>query len=262
MACRAKGIECDGYDIRLRWGSDSVASASHHGSQASSRPSRGSGGSEPTVIGTPESNTGDTNTREGNACDTAAGESVRTTSPPTAPSETSPASLPSYQFDESSVAALDSPEAIGEETQLAFQRCQSYSRPEPDCASADRDPLVLDKGIHNIYSTTIHEWVKPLIAEQAKPSTALFVVCANLQIFLEDGHSLRFHQQFDHALRAFQAELSACNGIIKARTLGAGLLLCTLSVSWPMCTSSNLPHAHSPTDSARFPVDNPSSLHG
>lgn len=61
------------------------------------------------------------------------------------------------------------------------------------------------------------------------------MVCANLQIFLEDGHSLRFHQQFENALRTFQAELSACNGIIKAGTLGAGLLLCTISVGSPMC---------------------------
>lgn len=136
MACRAKGIECDGYDIRLRWGTDSVASASHHGSRASSKPS---GGSEPTVIGTPESNAGESNIGESNAGDTTAGEeSARARSPPTAPSETSPASLPSYQFDESSVAALGSPEAvINEETQLAFQRCQSYSRPDSDDASAD-----------------------------------------------------------------------------------------------------------------------------
>ncbi|KAL2277464.1 hypothetical protein FJTKL_00042 [Diaporthe vaccinii] len=145
------------------------------------------------TLGTPESNAGE-----------------NSGSPQAAPSETSPVSLPSYQLDESP-ASLSSLASISEETQLAFQR-------------------FLDKGIHNIYSTTIHEWVKPLIAEEAKPSTALFVVCANLQIFLEDGHSLRFHQQFEHALRTFQAELSACTGIIKARTLGAGLLLCTLSI--------------------------------
>lgn len=128
MACRAKGIECDGYDIRLRWGSDSVASAAHHGSgsRASSKPS---GGSEPTVIGTPESNAGESNVGESNT-----GESGRT--PPTAPSETSPVSLPSYQLDESSIA-LSSPEAINEETQLAFQRCQSHSQPEFDEASVD-----------------------------------------------------------------------------------------------------------------------------
>lgn len=131
MACRAKGIECDGYDIRLRWGSDSIASASHHGSRVSSKPG---GGSEPTVIGTPESNAGESNVGESNAGETTAGESIR--SPPAAPSETSPVSLPSYQFDESSVA-LSSPEAINEETQLAFQRCQFQPRPELDKASAD-----------------------------------------------------------------------------------------------------------------------------
>lgn len=126
MACRTKGIECDGYDIRLRWGSDSVAFAAHHGSRASSKPS---GGSEPTVIGTPESNAGESNVSESNA-----GESGR--SPPAAPSETSPVSLPSYQLDESS-AGLSSPEAINEETQLAFQRCQSYPQSEFDEASVD-----------------------------------------------------------------------------------------------------------------------------
>lgn len=126
MACRAKGIECDGYDIRLRWGSDGIASAAHHSSRASSRPS---GGSEPTVIGTPESNAGESNVGESNA-----GEGGR--SPPAAPSETSPVSLPSYQLDEPSVG-LSSPEAINEETQLAFQRCQSCPQPEFDEPSVD-----------------------------------------------------------------------------------------------------------------------------
>lgn len=106
MACRAKGIECDGYDIRLRWDRDNVASPSHHGYQTSSKPT--TSGSEQMTLGTPESNA-----------------SVNNGSPaPAPPSETSPVSLPSYQLDESP-AALSSPAAINEETQLAFQRCQS-----------------------------------------------------------------------------------------------------------------------------------------
>lgn len=110
MACRAKGIECDGYDIRLRWDRDNVASPSHHGSRTDSKPTTGTSGSASMTLGTPESN---------------AGENAGSP-PPTAPSETSPASLPSYQLDESP-AALSSPAAINEETQLAFQRCQSSS---------------------------------------------------------------------------------------------------------------------------------------
>lgn len=106
MACRAKGIECDGYDIRLKWDRDNVASPSHHGNQAHSKPTTNSG-SDPMTLGTPESIAGDDSGSP----------------PPTAPSETSPVSLPSYQLDESP-AALSSPAAINEETQLAFQRCQ------------------------------------------------------------------------------------------------------------------------------------------
>lgn len=110
MACRAKGIECDGYDIRLRWGSDSVASPSHHGSRtSSSKPTET--GSELTALGTPESNAGENSGSP----------------PPAPPSETSPVSLPSYQLD-ASPAALSSPAAINEETQLAFQRCQSSAQ--------------------------------------------------------------------------------------------------------------------------------------
>lgn len=106
LACRAKGIECDGYGIRLRWGSDNVASPSHHANQTNSKPNSGS---ESMTLGTPESNAGE-----------------NSGSPPAAPSETSPVSLPSYQLDESP-ASLSSPAAINEETQLAFQRCQSPS---------------------------------------------------------------------------------------------------------------------------------------
>ncbi|KAK0647524.1 hypothetical protein DIS24_g7663 [Lasiodiplodia hormozganensis] len=88
-----------------------------------------------------------------------------------------------------------------------------------------------ENGVYQIYSTTTHEWIKPLLVEKAKQSTALFVVCATIQICLDDdGLSLRFHHQFEHALRTFQAELSACNGVIRSSTFGAGLLLCTLSL--------------------------------
>lgn len=119
LACRAKGIECDGYDIRLRWGTDNVASPSHHGSRRDSKPNSGS---ESMTLGTPESSAGG---NDGSP-------------PPTAPSETSPVSLPSYHLDESP-AALSSPSAINDETQLAFQRCQ-YSAPPRESrfeASAD-----------------------------------------------------------------------------------------------------------------------------
>ncbi|KAF4537474.1 uncharacterized protein LTHEOB_1665 [Lasiodiplodia theobromae] len=88
-----------------------------------------------------------------------------------------------------------------------------------------------ENGVYQIYSTTTHEWIKPLLVEKAKQSTALFVVCATIQIcFDDDGLSLRFHHQFERALRTFQAELSACNGVIRSSTFGAGLLLCTLSL--------------------------------
>lgn len=112
MACRAKGIECDGYDIRLRWDHDNIASPSHHGNRASSKPT--TSGSESMTLGTPESNASEHN-----------GSPL-----PAASSETSPVSLPSYQLDESP-SALSSSAAINEETQLAFQRCQS-SAPSRD----------------------------------------------------------------------------------------------------------------------------------
>ncbi|KAI8939291.1 hypothetical protein NX059_005116 [Plenodomus lindquistii] len=88
----------------------------------------------------------------------------------------------------------------------------------------------LKLGIHGLYSTSIHDWIQPIIAENAKHSKALLVVCANIQMFLDGGPTFQFHQHFDRALQIFQGELSASNGLIKAPTLGAGLLLCTLSL--------------------------------
>lgn len=93
------------------------------------------------------------------------------------------------------------------------------------------DSQVFENGVYQIYSTTTHEWIKPLMIEKSKESPALFIVCATIQICLDDdGLSLRFHRQFERALRTFQAELSACNGVIRSSTFGAGLLLCTISV--------------------------------
>lgn len=122
MACRAKGIECDGYDIRLRWDRDNVASPSHHGNRTDSKPTTTTGGSASMTLGTPESNAGENSGSP----------------PPTAPSENSPVSLPSYQLDESPTA-LSSPAAINEETQLAFQRCQSSASPRYILVEASAD---------------------------------------------------------------------------------------------------------------------------
>ncbi|PSN69527.1 hypothetical protein BS50DRAFT_489322 [Corynespora cassiicola Philippines] len=88
----------------------------------------------------------------------------------------------------------------------------------------------LSSGVHALYATTINAWIKPLIAEHSRNSSALLIVCANIQILIEEGSSLQFHSHFDRALKIFQVELFASNGAIKPPTLGAGLLLCTLSL--------------------------------
>jgi hypothetical protein len=70
------------------------------------------------------------------------------------------------------------------------------------------------------------------MAQYANQSPALLVVCANIQILLEDGPSVKFHRHFERVLEFFRRELFASSDKLNSATLGAGLLLCTLSVSF------------------------------
>ncbi|KAH7401391.1 hypothetical protein BKA66DRAFT_436536 [Pyrenochaeta sp. MPI-SDFR-AT-0127] len=82
----------------------------------------------------------------------------------------------------------------------------------------------LMSGIHTLYSTTIHEWIKAAMAEASQRSPALLAACANVQFLLESRMSLKFHQHFERALQMFQVELYASNRVINGPTLAAGLL--------------------------------------
>lgn len=99
---------------------------------------------------------------------------------------------------------------------------------------------VLEDGVHFLYSTTTYGWIKPLIAQHAERSPALMAICASIQIYVEQGPSLQHHQHFSRSLQTFQYELAHSNGVLFGPTMGAGLLVCTLSLLQGLPWTSHL----------------------
>lgn len=95
---------------------------------------------------------------------------------------------------------------------------------------------VLTAGLHRLYTTESHSWIKSHFSTMAKRSRAFFVVSAAIQAYLDDGFSVAAMEHVDQALQTFRAELEGRHDLLDVSTMAAGILLCTL------CVSRETPH--------------------
>ena len=63
-----------------------------------------------------------------------------------------------------------------------------------------------------------------------KESETIAIVCTALQLSRDTTQFERFHRAFNKAVEALKAEILQDEAKLTPATLGAGLLLCTLSV--------------------------------
>ncbi|KPM45193.1 hypothetical protein AK830_g1360 [Neonectria ditissima] len=98
----------------------------------------------------------------------------------------------------------------------------------------------LCSGLHTLYSTTTHSWIKEMMVELSLESPAFFAACMTLELLQDKTCAEKFHLCFERALQIFQAELSEEAGAMWRATLGAGILLCTISIDQGIVWTSNL----------------------
>ncbi|PYI10913.1 C6 finger domain protein [Aspergillus sclerotiicarbonarius CBS 121057] len=91
----------------------------------------------------------------------------------------------------------------------------------------------LASGINILHSTTVHDGEIPLrlrLPALCRESEALFQICVTLQVSIRSDLKHRFFEYFDAALNKFRGELAQSEAYLKDGTLTAGLLLCTIGI--------------------------------
>ena len=92
-------------------------------------------------------------------------------------------------------------------------------------------------GMHRFYSTAARSELRNLFQQLSDESEAMMSICAAIHVYLTEGNSVTFMEHTDRALRIFRAELDGNSGSAVGGTMCAGLLVCTLSVSY-LCVHS------------------------
>ncbi|KAL4864264.1 hypothetical protein BDV12DRAFT_205846 [Aspergillus spectabilis] len=105
----------------------------------------------------------------------------------------------------------------------------------PDIPSEDAQLFreFLSSGINILHSTSVHDVENLLrlrLPTLAQQSDALYFICITLQVSLTPVMKPHFFEYFDAALTKFRSELSRNNTYLKEGTMAAGLLLCTIGV--------------------------------
>ncbi|OJJ68035.1 hypothetical protein ASPBRDRAFT_47547 [Aspergillus brasiliensis CBS 101740] len=91
----------------------------------------------------------------------------------------------------------------------------------------------LSSGINVLHSTTIHDGEIPLklrLPALCQQSEALYQICITLQVSLRSDLKSQFFEYFDAALNKFRSELAQSEAYLEDGTLTAGLLLCTIGI--------------------------------
>ncbi|KAL5355112.1 hypothetical protein BJX96DRAFT_2026 [Aspergillus floccosus] len=208
LACNQRGIACEGYEVRLRWGSG-IASRGRY-----------TGAEEPVDAAIPFREKGRRRDRlrerqrqwsERLSEDTAGysplmgdGFGVLDGAPRTSQSGSTP---------DSTVSPSWCPEFPTDEERLFYQ--------------------FLSSGIHTLHSTAVNDagnLLEPRLPGLCQKSKALYIICVTFQSSISRDMRPRFFEFFDAALNQFRVELSRSVARLEDETLTAGLILCSIGL--------------------------------
>ncbi|KAJ5300921.1 uncharacterized protein N7443_005923 [Penicillium atrosanguineum] len=187
--CAQRGVDCEGYEVRLRWG-NGIASRG-----------RFTGADKPLEENVPIRPKGRRRdlSRERMKCN----------------------AQPAAKSSSSCLHGLDALLVEVHDMDLALLN--------PEASEHDRMLFdeFLRSGINVLHSTTAREsMLQPRLPQLCQESTALYPICIAFQLSLSASHTPLFFEYFDAALRKFRSEL-ARSTTLSDGTLTAGLLLCS-----------------------------------
>ncbi|KAK1147553.1 hypothetical protein N8T08_000895 [Aspergillus melleus] len=194
-ACDERGIPCEGYEVRLRWGSG-IASRG-----------RFTGAGEPVVASVPLRAKGRRrDLSRDKRRQVGSGSAVRE-------------------------ACVD----VGDVNNSLFDSLgrspESSSGRNTEGERLFRE--FLSSGVHALHSTTIHDAGNLLLSrlpELCQQSGALYAICLALQASIAFESKPRFLEYFDAALNQFRTELASSVTRLEDGTFTAGLLLCSIGL--------------------------------
>ncbi|KAH1319402.1 hypothetical protein KXV81_008131 [Aspergillus fumigatus] len=197
QACTDQGIPCDGYEVRLRWGSGIASRGLYAGAEApvdTSIPPRVPGRRRDRIRARRAQQEGEIRTQ---------------------------------------VTEVTSSQDYAQEDSRPSPASFSFSSPGH---SKDDEQLFQDflsSGINILHSTTVHDeqiLLKLRLPALCQKSEALYRICIALQASLSGKPAACSLEYLEVGLNKFRAELSESEGNLEDGTLTAGLLLCTLGV--------------------------------
>ncbi|KAJ5632453.1 hypothetical protein N7490_008792 [Penicillium lividum] len=198
--CAQRGLECEGYEVRLRWGSGIASRGQFTGADKPLKES---------VPAKPKGRQRDLN-RERKRLEALSSDSSQFTSPVNSGS--------SFHESPNNDHAMISD---GESMPFRLER------------SKQDETLFnefMNEGINVLHSTTTRDsMLQPRLPQLCQESSALYKICLAFQISVSSAHSPRFMEYFDAALREFRSELTQST-ILSDGTLTAGLLLCSIGL--------------------------------
>ncbi|KAL5049093.1 hypothetical protein BDW71DRAFT_195570 [Aspergillus fruticulosus] len=189
-ACAERGLPCEGYEVRLRWGTGIASRGRFTGADA------------PVAASIPPRAQGRRRDRSRDR---------------------------RRQFqvaDRSSERGSGSGALVRENTGFELDPLPSESWKSVDDAGLFDD--FLSSGINILHSTTVHDGENPLkmrLPALCQQSEALYQICITLQVSIRTDLKPRFFEYFDAALNKFRSELAQSETYLEDGTLTAGLLL-------------------------------------
>ncbi|KAG5980475.1 hypothetical protein E4U55_003988 [Claviceps digitariae] len=244
LMCTQKGFKCEGYEMRLKWGTG-IASRG-----------RFAGASQPTETAIPPRPKGRHRDllREERRREAAARALLNAPCPPL-PSSDSEGNTPSPRSG-TGAASTSAPQDHQEVQQFAQQFALQFaqqapnSQPKPTPSPTVIPPWILKQGheevclfqefvtygINTLISTSVNDEDNILIKylpSVCQQSDALCAICITIQATLcgrPEAEQLTF-KYFDRALSSFRSELGDCQQQLTDGTFTAGLMLSTLGLS-------------------------------
>ncbi|KAF7592550.1 hypothetical protein BBP40_012774, partial [Aspergillus hancockii] len=215
--CIRRGVSCEGYEIRLRWGSG-IASRG-----------RFTGAGEPVEASIPPRLKGrrrDLSRERRRKLASKSNDNVQNSDNvgkiPVTPLPVSGAAAGSSVTTTEGSSLLMSEDLPMKEKEKLFQE-------------------FLTSGINVLHSTSVHDTrnlLESKLPTLCQSSRSLYAICVALQASISPKLRCRFFEHYDVALNQFRAELSSSVTYLQDGTLTAGLLLCSIglmhSMPWTM----------------------------
>ncbi|KAH8698739.1 C6 finger domain protein [Talaromyces proteolyticus] len=214
QSCQKRGVECEGYDLRLRWGSGIASRGRFTGAD---KPLLGSGPPRP------KGRRRDLSRERKRAAQLREPEDGRNISETNAGATVDRLS-PSAQM----TGYWDFP-------WLAPHECHMTAPSKLRWEGSRKDQLLfkefLTTGINLLHAATIDDIpLVPAIPQLCMESEALYPICLAIQCHVSPNLESEFLEYFNVALSKFRSELARSSMILGDANLAAGLLLCTIGL--------------------------------